>query len=129
MERTLIFWLDGPPVCCKGVFDAVSNLWNGEVYYILTRKIDENRAMIVSSENDDSCRARYIILTQMNEPEKYAVKFLKKHIDDIHIFNGYMSNCSKYLNRLLEMNNKAKTIVWAERPGYRGSEKNALKNG
>lgn len=116
MERTLIFWLDGPPVCCKGVFDAVSNLWEGDVYYILTRKIDENRAKIVNNDKADNCRAKYIILTQMSEPEKYAVKFLKDHIDDIHVFNGYMSNCSKYLNLLLKMNNKAKTIVWAERP-------------
>lgn len=127
MERTLIFWLDGPPVCCKGVFDAVSNLWKGNVYYILTRKIDENRAMIVNNDKADNCRAKYIILTQMSEPEKYAVKFLKDHIDDIHVFNGYMSNCSKYLNLLLEMNNKAKTIIWAERPGYRGSEKRGMK--
>lgn len=120
MERALVFWLDGPPVCCKGVFDAVANLWKGDVYYVITRRIDDNRARIITNDCDGdslkTSRAIYVVLSEMNNPQEYGMKFLEEHYDDIHVFNGYMSNSSVYLNKLLKMNKKSNTLIWAERP-------------
>lgn len=35
----LIFWLDTPPVCCRGVFDEVSKKWPEQTYYVCSHGI------------------------------------------------------------------------------------------
>ncbi len=117
MEKAIIFWLDGPPLCCKGVFDATARLWKGKSYYVCTKEINENRAKIASETGKSDGSAEYVMLSQMENPKESGMKFLNEHIDDIHVFNGYMSNSSVYLNELLKINKQAKAVVWAERPG------------
>ena len=116
MEKAIIFWLDGPPLCCKGVFDATARLWKGKSYYVCTKEINENRAKIASETGKSDGSAEYVMLSQMENPKESGMKFLNEHIDDIHVFNGYMSNSSVYLNELLKINKQAKAVVWAERP-------------
>lgn len=116
MEKAIIFWLDGPPLCCKGVFDATARLWKGKSYYVCTKEISENRAKIASETGKSDGSAEYVMLSQMENPKESGMKFLNEHIDDIHVFNGYMSNSSVYLNELLKINKQAKAVVWAERP-------------
>ena len=115
MDKALIFWLAGPPVCCKGVFDAVAHLWDGKVYYVLTRKIDENRAKITNGIDTTTCKAEYVFLNQTDNAES-GMKFLKEHVNDVHVFNGYLGYSAKYLKELVSMNKNAFVIVWAERP-------------
>lgn len=39
----LIFWLDTVPVCCKGIFSAVAQKWDGITYFVCAGQLDENR--------------------------------------------------------------------------------------
>lgn len=121
MKENIIFWLGGPPVCCKGVFDAVADIWDGKIYYVCTRKNDVNRDKIIDSNYHISNeKIEYVFVeNDMNA----GIQFLKNHINDIHVFNGYQGAPSKYLEKLLEINKKPKLYIWAERVAYRGNIK------
>lgn len=130
MNNNILFWLDGPPVCCKGLFDAVAEKWPGDAYYVCTKKIGEDRvALVECEENQIPNNNRYIYLDSINDCPQMQQSFLEKHLDDIHVFNGYLSNSSRYMKMLLKMNKKANIVVWAERPGSTAFSENALKNG
>lgn len=118
MDKDIIFWLDGPPVCCKGLFDKVAEQWQGKAYYVCTKGIDENRALIVNDcgEATPSAFFEYIYPEKIADKEQYITEFLQQHRNDIHIFNGYKSGSSKYMRQLLRLHQKAHIIVWAERP-------------
>ena len=111
----LIFWLDTPPVCCRGVFDKVSEKWSGETYYICMHNIGGVRQKITEQEETYG-KAHLILLNQQKNPAEFINQFLQEHKEDIHIFNGYKSASSVYLDQLLAFYPQAKTIVWAERP-------------
>lgn len=128
MNNNILFWLDGPPVCCKGLFDAVAEKWPGDAYYICTKKIGEDRAALVECEaNQIQNNSNYIYLDSINDCPEKQQSFLEEHLDDIHVFNGYLSNSSMYLKKLLKMNNKAKVLVWAERPCAKTQSGNPIK--
>lgn len=114
----ILFWLDTVPVCCKGIFDQVAEQWNGKVYYICNKNLSAEREKITSdnsySENNE--HAQIIYTSQHKDRDKFVNELLKKHISDIHVFNGYKSSTAVYLDRLIQMNKAAKTVVWAERP-------------
>ena len=111
----LIFWLDTPPVCCRGVFDKVSEKWAGETYYVCMHNIGGVRQKITEQEETYG-EAHLILLNQQKNPAEFINQFLQEHKEDIHIFNGYKSSSSVYLDQLLALYPQAKTIVWAERP-------------
>lgn len=117
MKESIIFWLAGPPVCCKGVFDAVSDVWDGKIYYVCTSKINNERSKITDGiyKNSDN-KTEYIFIENNTEQ---GVKFLNEHINDIHVFNGYQSTSSQYLEKLLKLNKKPKIYIWAERTAYK----------
>ena len=112
----LIFWLDTPPVCCRGVFDKVSEKWSGKTYYICMHGIGGVRQKITEQEETYG-KAHLILLNQQESSAEFINQFLQEHKEDIHIFNGYKSATSVYLDQLLALYPQAKTIVWAERPG------------
>ena len=127
MKMNIVFWLSGPPICCKGIFDKVALNCDGEAYYICSKKIDKNRSKIFNDELNSMGNVKYIFLEQEDNPKKYGEDFILEHLDDIHIFNGYLSNYY-FLKFLLKHNKSAKTIVWLERIGHRGINKGGLKN-
>ncbi|MDK2813904.1 MAG: hypothetical protein PWQ08_1159 [Clostridiales bacterium] len=116
----LIFWLDSSPVCCKGIFDEAAKQWSeGKSYYICMSDLSECRAQVVSSED----KKTVAININLKEVGESAVDlFLKEHLYDVHIFNGYKSLTSMYLDQLLTMNSEAVTIVWCERPSPKGKK-------
>ncbi len=111
----LIFWLDAPPVCCRGIFDIAGNKWQGKSYYVCSGQSDANRLKILGG-NETFGKIQMITLEGLENKEEFVSSFIKNHLEDIHIFNGYKSSTAKYLDLLLKLNNKAKTVVWAERP-------------
>lgn len=134
MKQSIIFWLDAPPVCCKGLFDAVAEQWNGEACYVIAGEISEDRAVLVDSTCDcvesENRRIKYVFFHEMKDATaRYT--FLESYKDDIHVFNGYMSRSAVYLKKLLKINKNAKVIVWAERPcvdlQYRGKMKKLFR--
>ena len=126
MKYKLVFWFDGPPICCKGVFDAVAKIWDNQVYYIITKEIDSERAQITSSFRSNLKNLEYIYLNEETNSHTAANSFIEEHTDDIHIFSGYVNGASKYMKQLLKTNPKAKVLIWAERVGYRGKNKNSF---
>lgn len=125
MMNSLVFWFDGPPVCSKGVFNAVAEQWKSKVIFVVTRDVDDNRARIVSEKDNSYNKAEYVFLKERDE--LFVRSFIQEHIDDIHIFNGYVSNSSKYLWGILKHNKNAKIIIWLERIGYRGGKSYKMK--
>ncbi len=111
----LIFWLDTPPVCCRGVFDEVSKKWPEQTYYVCSHGIGGVRCKI-TKEVETYGKAHLILLNKQKDPIAFVSKFLQEHKDDVHIFNGYKSGTAVYLDQLLSAYPNAKTIVWAERP-------------
>ena len=77
MEKAIIFWLDGPPLCCKGVFDATARLWKGKSYYVCTKEINENRAKIASETGKSDGSAEYVMLSQMENPKESGTNRFK----------------------------------------------------
>lgn len=118
MNKDIVFWLDGPPVCCKGLFDKVAEKWQGNAYYICTGGLDENRALILNDcgENDGTGCAKYYYLEKMSDKEQFMSDFLQQHRTDIHVFNGYKSCSAKYMRQLMRLDRNAHILIWAERP-------------
>lgn len=115
MAKDIIFWLDGPPICCKGIFDAVAKKWNGNTFYLCTKQIDQNRSLILGEDNA-SGYAHYVYVSDYENEAEFLASFLKAHLSDYHIFNGYKSGSSQYLKIILKHNSKANILIWAERP-------------
>lgn len=111
----ILFWLDTVPVCCKGVFDAIAAQWEGKAYYICNQSLDANRKKITMDSIAGS-NAQLISLSEQQDKDKFVQEILKMHKNDIHIFNGYKSSTTPYMECLLKMYPGAKTVVWAERP-------------
>ena len=111
----ILFWLDTVPVCCKGIFDAIAARWDGNAYYICNQSLDANRKKIAMESITDS-KARLISLSEQKDKLQFVKSILEEHKDDIHIFNGYKSSTTPYMEYLLRMKPDAKTVVWAERP-------------
>ena len=114
----IIFWLNTPPVACRGVFNEVSRLWKGKTYYVCAEKMSEERIMTQHGENDYA-EAEYLEIDPT--VEDYVDQFIKTHIDDFHVFNGYKGATSKYIDQIYLKNKNAKIIIWAERPAYKGA--------
>lgn len=119
--KDIIFWLDTVPVCCKGVFDAVAELWDGNTYYVCSGELDSNRQMIAKdgSENDIAMgAAKYVFLSEKGEDrEIFLNAFIDEHLNAIHVFNGYRGPViDRVLAKVNTPEHSAKTIVWAERP-------------
>jgi Glycosyltransferase len=117
--KNLIFWFDHPPRVSKGIFNAVSEKWNGKTYYVCVNDTRDERKKINWDEGGYG-KAEIIILSTMSNKNVFFDEFLNAHIDDIHIFNGYKSQSSLYLNKIIDAVRKPKIIIWSERPNLYG---------
>lgn len=111
----ILFWLDTEPVCCKGVFDAIVARWDGNAYYICNQSLDVNRKRI-AMESIAGSKAQLVSLSERKDKLELVKSILEEHKDDIHVFNGYKSSTTPYMEYLLRIKPGAKTVVWAERP-------------
>lgn len=107
----LIFWLDTVPVCCKGIFSAVAQKWDGITYFVCAGQLDENRKKIISDGADSSDKEKYVYLVA--ESEDFLHQFIEKHKEDVHIFGGYRG---KIINQVIKRTAGKRVFVWAERP-------------
>lgn len=119
-KKNLIFWFDHPPRVSKGVFNAVSEKWDGDTFYICINDTREERKRLNWDEGGYG-KAKLIIMSNIDDSESFISKFISDHQKDIHIFNGYKSKSSCYLKLLIKRN--ADIVVWAERPGVYGNHK------
>lgn len=108
----IIFWLNHPPVACKGVFDAVGAMWGDKCYYVCENGFDKNRALLNVKTNSDSNNIEYIFLKDDNE----ADSFIKRNKNEYFVFNGYRGKMEKRIDFLRKCNKKALICIWAERP-------------
>lgn len=115
----IIFWLNGPPVAIKGVFNAVSEIWADETYYVVTKEMSDARKMVQSTDERYG-KTKLIYISASSDKLKAARAFIDLHLDDLHVFNGYKNNMNVYLDLVISENPDAKIFVWAERIGYRG---------
>lgn len=115
--KKMIFWLDTPPVVCKGVFKAVSEMSNMECWFIYLTDPNNDRSMI--TDKKEVFIKNTISIQDIEADYGDGYKYIDLH-DDIYIFNGYKSRTSKYLDYALKNNRKC--IVWAERPCLNNSE-------
>lgn len=119
-KKNLIFWFDHPPRVSKGVFNAVSEKWDGDTFYICINDTREERKRLNWDEGGYG-KAKLIIMSNIDDSESFISKFISDHQKDIHIFNGYKSKSSSYLKLLIKRN--ADIVVWAERPNLYGKHK------
>lgn len=118
----IVFWLNNPPVACKGVFNETVRQWKEECYYIIDNKMQDDRKLLMTDESDFA-GAKVIYLAEHENKKAVVTEFVNQHIDDIHIFNGYKSGVAKYIECVRAANKLAKIIVWAERPAYKGTNR------
>lgn len=111
----IFFWLDTVPVCCKGVFDAIAAQWDGNTYYVCNQSLDANRKKI-AMECITGSKAQIVSLNEQKDKSQLVKSILEEHKDDIHVFNGYKSSTTPYMEYLKRIRPGAKTVVWAERP-------------
>lgn len=111
----IIIWLDTVPVCCKGIFNELSNFWNKKIVYFCSGDLDEDRKKITSDsfENDLKYSPEYVFLKEQKDQDLFLKNFIELHKNDVHILNGYRN---KVIDKIIKVNPNAKTIVWAERP-------------
>lgn len=119
--KDIIFWLDTVPVCCRGVFDAVAELWEGNTYYMCSGELGSDRRMIAEDNEKNAFidgSAKYISLLENGGDLNAALdSFIEEHKDDIHIFNGYRGPMiDRVLAKIKQPGRSARAIVWAERP-------------
>lgn len=114
----IVFWLNTPPVACRGVFNEVSRIWEGNTYFLCAAKMSKER-MLTKDDNTDYGDAEYIEIDTSSDG--FIEKFIFEHKEDFHIFNGYKGVTSKYIERIYSINRNAKIIIWAERPAYKGT--------
>lgn len=122
----LIFWFDNPPGISRGVFNEVSNIWDGKCFYIAIKDTREERKAINWDEGGYG-RAELIVLEKEANPELFISNFLEQHKNDIHIFTGYKGLARNYLNSLIRMKQKY-IYIWAEGPVMCGIKRKIIVN-
>lgn len=115
----LVFWFDAPPRAGSGVFKYVSEQWGNQVYYICLNPLREERKIGGWREINHG-RAEIIYLSELNDPDLYITDFIEGNPNAIHIFNGFRSHTTKFLNKHFLNLNDVKLVVWSERPGVYG---------
>lgn len=48
----IVFWLNNPPVACKGVFNETVRQWKEDCYYIIDNKMQDDRKLLMTDESD-----------------------------------------------------------------------------
>lgn len=114
MSKDMIFWFENPPGISRGVFNEVTNQWDGKCYYISMKDTRAERKAI-NWDKGGYGKAELIIAENLKNASQYLNDFLERHREDIHIFAGYKGQTHIYLDKLISLNSK-KLFLWAERP-------------
>lgn len=112
--QDIIFWFDNPPGISRGVFNEVSNLWEGKCFYIAVKDTRAERKAI-NWDAGGYGKAELIILEKEQNSTEFIADFIHKHLKDIHIFTGYKGLTRKYMNHLIQMKSED-VYIWAEGP-------------
>lgn len=112
-------WFTNPPRVSKGAFNALSEKWDDEVYYISMFETREERKRLNWDEGGYG-KAKLVILAQQSDPDAFVRNLIDKNSNQIHIFCGYKGPLSKCLKYLIRKNKDPKLIIWAERPNFYG---------
>lgn len=124
--QDIIFWFDNPPGISRGVFNEVSNLWEGKCFYIAVKDTRPERKAI-NWDAGGYGKAELIILEKEQEPTEFIEDFLHKHLQDIHIFTGYKGLPRKFMDQLIRMKSKD-VYIWAEGPVTYGLKRKIVVN-
>lgn len=119
----LVFWFDSTPRVEAGSFNYVADNWENDVFFFCMEKMKDYRKKSGWVERSFE-NANVIYFSEIDKPKDFFVDFIEEYPDAIHIFNGFRSKTSTYLDMYIESNldeNKKKVIVWSERPGVYGS--------
>lgn len=121
----LVFWFDAPPRAGAGAFKIITERWGNDVYYFCSNNLREERKTGGWREADHG-KAKITILSELASPEEFMISFVKTNPDAIHIFNGFRSKTSKFLDKYISLVKKPKIAIWSERPGIYGSKMKIL---
>lgn len=124
--QDIIFWFDNPPGISRGVFNEVSNLWEGKCFYIAVKDTRAERKAINWDEGGYG-KAELIILEKQQNPTVFIGDFINKHKSDIHVFTGYKGLSQKYMNHLIKIGSKD-IYIWAEGPITYGLKRKIIVN-
>jgi glycosyltransferase involved in cell wall biosynthesis len=116
----LVFWFDSPPRAGAGAFKIVTQNWGSDVHYFIWDELREER-ISGGWSNADHGNAKITILSQLIDRKKFVSQFFSMNPNAIHIFNGFRSKTSNFLNLYLRFVTKPRVVVWSERPGIYGS--------
>lgn len=117
----LVFWFDAPPRAGAGAFRIVTERWGNDVYYFCSNNLREERKTGGWCEADHG-KAKITILTELHSPVEFIMSFIKANPNAIHVFNGFRSKTSKYLDKYISLVKEPKIAIWSERPGIYGSK-------
>lgn len=117
----LVFWFDAPPRAGAGAFKVVSERWGSDVHYFCENNLREERKTGGWREANHG-KAKITILSKLSNPEEFLMKFENKSPNAIHIFNGFRSKTSKYLDVYINYAKEPRIAIWSERPGIYGSK-------
>jgi len=117
----LVFWFDAPPRAGAGAFKIVTERWGNDVYYFCSNNLREERKTGGWLEADHG-KAKITILSELSSPEEFLKSFIITNPDAIHVFNGFRSKTSEFLDKYISLAKDPKIAIWSERPGVYGSK-------
>lgn len=119
-KADIIIWFDYPPVVEKGGFNALSEIWEGKVLYVINHDLREERKK-TGWQNDCFGHAVVISLNDYSTDKRSVVlqSIFAEHPDAIHIANGFDTPIIKEIKPLLLVKG-VKLLLFTERPTIMG---------
>lgn len=121
IKPILVFWFDAPPRAGAGAFKIVTERWGNNVHYFCLRKLRDERLSGGWREANHG-NAKITYFDELTSPEIFVEEFVKRNPDAIHIFNGFRSKTSQYMDKYIRLTEEPKIVVWSERPGIYGNK-------
>lgn len=123
MRPPVIFWFDYPPKVEVGAFNAFSELWEGEVLYVLSNPHRSER--VLANWGDEYGSVKIVKLYEEKDRALAIKSIVRGHPDAIHILNGFDTKICKEIKPFL-FKDGLKALLFTERPAIYGNWGEAL---
>lgn len=116
----LVFWFDRTPRVEAGSFYHVAKNWKSKVYFFCMDHMMDYRKK--SGWQESSFKAAEVVyFSEIDNPKEFFLNFISDYPTAIHIFNGFRSKTTNYLNLYIKNHSQPQIVVWSERPGVYGA--------
>lgn len=118
MFDTVFFWFDYPPKVEIGSFNEFSNLWDGDIFYVISNPPRSER--VLANWGEDYGRAQVVCLYQEADRLLRIKSLIENNQGAIHVLNGFDTRICKEIKPYL-FKPGLKALLFTERPAIMGN--------